>query len=664
MFNEGEKKKTSQNIIFDDNNRVKYRKGNKLGGGGFGEVYEFIDQKTNKVYAGKIIPIKTIESNPQSTNAFHNENKFNNILDYEFICKCFSTFKDSQNAYFLLEYQPNRTLNELLNTRHTLTEFEVKHYGYQILLAMEYLHSKNIIHRDLKLSNILLTAKMEVRLCDFGLAIENGGDGQQSVCGTPNYIAPEVLMKKKGSYGFEVDIWSFGVILYTLLYHKTPFEEEGKGRTKTNIINIIYVFPDNIHVSQEAINLIRRILVKDPHSRPTIEEIKNSDFFNGGINIPKTLPTSTLTTPLSDDEIKSVILNARAENETMDQYNLYSKQSFGNSDKKHGTKNKKHKFDLSNDDDEDEDVSDDSEKSDTISMSKALSPARKEKKNSGVIDPPLITVSPVQIHTKEEKKVKIEEYSSNLRRLATPRLGCFSSKKAHDESAHNLNINEFDSGNNSAGHYNNFGNNNSACENEEEESGSENNVVHNTMFSVEKFMDYSDKYGIGYLLSTGNTGVYFNDGTKIVMIKSTNFFYYIDKKENVSQFCLRNYPKELNSKVKLLELFHKTLIRNVKDRETYQVNPLISLKPLNGYVKKWEKTKYASFFLLSNNIIQVVFNDKTEVHFNLEEKYVNYIDKTKKKIKEKLNLGKKYQNEEMNKRIAYAQSILISNRTF
>ena len=123
-----------------------------------------------------------------------------------------------------------------------------------------------------------------------------------------------------------------------------------KGRTKTNIINIIYVFPDNIHVSQEAINLIRRILVKDPHSRPTIEEIKNSDFFNGGINIPKTLPTSTLTTPLSDDEIKSVILNARAENETMDQYNLYSKQSFGNSDKKHGTKNKKHKFDLSNDD--------------------------------------------------------------------------------------------------------------------------------------------------------------------------------------------------------------------------------------------------------------------------------------------------------------------------
>ena len=65
MLEESEKKKNNTNIIFDDNNRIKYRKGNKLGGGGFGEVYEFIEQKTNKIYAGKIIPIKTIESNPQ-----------------------------------------------------------------------------------------------------------------------------------------------------------------------------------------------------------------------------------------------------------------------------------------------------------------------------------------------------------------------------------------------------------------------------------------------------------------------------------------------------------------------------------------------------------------------------------------------------------------------
>ena len=103
---------------------------------------------------------------------------------------------------------------------------------------------------------------------------------------------------------------------------------------------------------------------------------------------------------------------------------------------------------------------------------------------------------------------------------------------------------------------------------------------------------------------------------------------------------------------------------NLKDKETYEVNPLLSLKDLNGYVKKWEKTKYASFFLLSNNTIQVIFNDRTEVHFNLEEKYVNYIDRARNNYKEKLNIGKKFQNEEMNKRIAYAQNILISKRTF
>ena len=658
MLEESEKKKNNTNIIFDDNNRIKYRKGNKLGGGGFGEVYEFIEQKTNKIYAGKIIPIKTIESNPQSTNAFHNENKFNNILDYEYICKCYSTFKDSQNAYFLLEYQPNRTLNELLNTRHTLSEFEVKHYGYQILLAMEYLHSKNIIHRDLKLSNILLSSKLEVRLCDFGLAIENGGDGQQSVCGTPNYIAPEVLMKKKGSYGFEVDIWSFGVILYTLLFHKTPFEEEGKGRTKMNIINIIYSFPDSIHVSNEALDLIKRILVKDPHARPTIEEIKNSDFFNRGINIPKTLPLSTLNAPLTEEEIKNVVLTARAENNCMDQYEVFTKQSFGNISGAN-QKKKKHKFDLSNDDDEDDDNSDNSSQNSDIGSCKKQ--GIKDKKQ---VDSSALTFN-VMSHKREETsdlKTKTHDSSRNLRRLATPRLGCLGSKKVPEESVHNLYVADYDSGNSNHNINNNF-NNSAGNDSGGYNSNSGSNLI-NIFFTIEKYIDHSDKYGIGYLLSTGNTGVYFNDGTKIVLIKCTNFFYYIDKNDNIYQYCTKNYPKELAGKVKLLELFHKNLIRNLKDKETYEVNPLLSLKDLNGYVKKWEKTKYASFFLLSNNTIQVIFNDRTEVHFNLEEKYVNYIDRARNNYKEKLNIGKKFQNEEMNKRIAYAQNILISKRTF
>ena len=148
---------STSEIIFDPETRQRYKKGNKLGGGGFGEVYEFIDIDTSKIYAGKIIPLYKIEKDPQSNIAFNNENKFNNNLNFEYICKCHSSFKDNKNAYFILDYHPNKTLNELIQKRNTLSEFEVKHYGYQLLLAIEYLHNCNIIHRDIKLSNVLLS---------------------------------------------------------------------------------------------------------------------------------------------------------------------------------------------------------------------------------------------------------------------------------------------------------------------------------------------------------------------------------------------------------------------------------------------------------------------------------------------------------------------------
>ena len=115
---------SKSDIIIDPETKIKYKKGRKLGGGGFGEVYEFIDIESGKKRAAKIIPNSRIDNDPQSNIAYNNEYKFNTYLDFKYLCKCHSTFKDSQNAYFILDYQPNKTLSELLHKRQ-LSEIEI-----------------------------------------------------------------------------------------------------------------------------------------------------------------------------------------------------------------------------------------------------------------------------------------------------------------------------------------------------------------------------------------------------------------------------------------------------------------------------------------------------------------------------------------------------------
>ena len=160
---------------------------------------------------------------------------------------------------------------------------------------------------------------MEVRLCDFGLAIENEVEGQNNICGNPNYIALELLNSTNSlKYSFEIDIWAFGIILYSLYYQKTPLEQETKEMTKLNIQNIIYSFPNEVAISKEAKDLISSILVREPKQRPKIEQIKSSPFFKNGEGIPKFLQTSTIIKPMTQLEEKKFVKNAIQNGECLD----------------------------------------------------------------------------------------------------------------------------------------------------------------------------------------------------------------------------------------------------------------------------------------------------------------------------------------------------------
>lgn len=151
------------------------------------------------------------------------------------IVRFLSFFDDSLNVYIVLELCKKRSMMELHKRRRVITDYECRFFIYQILEGVKYLHDHHIIHRDLKLGNLFLNENLNVKIGDFGLAtkIEFEGERKKTLCGTPNYIAPEILTKKGHSY--EVDIWSIGCVMFTLLVGQPPFETKSLKDTYTRI---------------------------------------------------------------------------------------------------------------------------------------------------------------------------------------------------------------------------------------------------------------------------------------------------------------------------------------------------------------------------------------------------------------------------------------------
>lgn len=278
---------------------VQYTKGKLLGKGGFASVYEFTNIDTKQVYACKLIE-KSSLSKGRAKQKLMNEIKIHKSLNHLHVLSFHSYFEDDSNFYILLELCSNESLSVLLRRRKRLMELEVQCYLLQILSGIKYIHSHGIIHRDIKLGNILLGSQMEIKLADFGLStkLEYEGERKRTICGTPNYIAPEILVSQYG-HSFEVDIWSFGVLMYTMLVGKPPFHSTDTKMTYSKIKSVYFSFPTNINLSSEAKDLISKILVLDPAERLTISGIFEHDFFSKN-KIPKFLPFSTLTTPLSE----------------------------------------------------------------------------------------------------------------------------------------------------------------------------------------------------------------------------------------------------------------------------------------------------------------------------------------------------------------------------
>jgi serine/threonine protein kinase len=145
------------------------------------------------------------------------------------IVRYIEVFEDDENIYMILELCLNKSLMDMLRRRKRFTEPETRYFILQLMGALKYMHGKNVIHRDLKLGNIFLDEHMNIKIGDFGLAalLVDENERKRTICGTPNYIAPEVLFNggKDGvGHSFEVDLWGVGVIMYAMLVGKPPFQ--------------------------------------------------------------------------------------------------------------------------------------------------------------------------------------------------------------------------------------------------------------------------------------------------------------------------------------------------------------------------------------------------------------------------------------------------------
>ncbi|CCG83819.1 protein of unknown function [Taphrina deformans PYCC 5710] len=270
--------------------RSYFRRG-LLGEGGFARCFEVTDFQGTRL-AAKCVAKKSITSEKIKMKLL-GEIKVHKSMDHPNIVRQLDCFEDDVNVYMILDICTNGTLAEMLRKRTRFTEPEVRYFGLQILGATKYMHSRRVIHRDLKLGNLFLDDNMCIKVGDFGLAalLVDDNDRKKTLCGTPNYIAPEVLFASPEGHSYEVDLWCIGIIFYAMIVGKPPFQSKDVKAIYAKIKVNEYEFPAEANVSANARSLITSLLSTDPENRPSLDDLAGHPFFNTGI-MPRSIPSS------------------------------------------------------------------------------------------------------------------------------------------------------------------------------------------------------------------------------------------------------------------------------------------------------------------------------------------------------------------------------------
>ncbi|KAG7511384.1 serine serine/threonine-protein kinase PLK4 [Solea senegalensis] len=247
-----------------------------LGKGSFACVY-----RAKSVKTGLEVAIKTIDKKAMHkagmVQRVTNEVEIHCRLKHPSILELYNYFEDSNYVYLVLEMCHNGEMTRYLKERKiSFSEDEARHFMHQIVKGMLYLHTHGILHRDLTLSNLLLTSNMNIKIGDFGLAtqLKLPNEKHFTMCGTPNYISPEVATRS--AHGLESDVWSLGCMFYAFLMGRPPFDTDTVKHTLSKVVLGEYEMPT--HVSLEAQDLIHQLLQRDPAHRPSLSAVLDHPF--------------------------------------------------------------------------------------------------------------------------------------------------------------------------------------------------------------------------------------------------------------------------------------------------------------------------------------------------------------------------------------------------
>ena len=252
--------------------------GEEIGKGTFGLVKTATHIITGEKVAVKMLYKEKILKDESERKRLEKEIKILKILRHRNIVQLYNVFQTSSTIFLVMEYIQGKELFEIIIKKKRLSELESLFYFQQLISGIEYLGKLGIAHRDLKPENLLINSKKELKIADFGLSNTYKKNQLLSTpCGSPSYAAPEML-SGENYFGLAADIWSCGIILFTMLCGRLPFEDKDNSKLYEKIKQGKFIIPD--YISEIGKDFLVKILNSDPKKRYNIIQIKKHPWFN------------------------------------------------------------------------------------------------------------------------------------------------------------------------------------------------------------------------------------------------------------------------------------------------------------------------------------------------------------------------------------------------